>query len=376
MESPSKKLHNNHNVYILGAGFSRLRGLPLMSDFMTQMRDALEYHSQKGHDRECRAIETVLEFRLRASSAAYRVRLDLENIEELFSLASASLNQNEDQIRLSISATLDYSINTKSLRMANFRGSKTAFKNHSSWTMTPNPYDEHVASWQAPAYEYIVQALIGDKGRYRDSIENTFITFNYDTILEDALLSLNVPHSFGFETSALKLDKPGVKVLKLHGSVNWAIPKGARTRVDIMDSYRAVVDRGLSLELVPPTWKKDSKGTFDVIWKESLRALSEATRVVVIGFSIPPTDMHFKYLLASGLQENYSLREIVFVNPKDGLEQVQERCQLLFANQEHNAAKVRFIGSTVSEFVGQGTGDLNVASIGRPLPDDVQGISF
>jgi len=35
---------------------------------------------------------------------------------------------------------------------------------------------------------------------------------------------------------------------------------------------------------------------------------------VIIGFSIPPTDIHFKYLLAAGLQENISLRKIYCVN--------------------------------------------------------------
>ena len=34
----------------------------------------------------------------------------------------------------------------------------------------------------------------------------------------------------------------------------------------------------------------------------------------MIGYSIPPTDQHFKYLLAAGLQGNISLRDVVFVN--------------------------------------------------------------
>ena len=38
--SSKYKAHNDHNVYILGAGFSAQAGLPLITDFMNRMRDA------------------------------------------------------------------------------------------------------------------------------------------------------------------------------------------------------------------------------------------------------------------------------------------------------------------------------------------------
>jgi hypothetical protein len=165
-------------------------------------------------------------------------------------------------------------------------------------------------------------------------------------------------------------------VLKLHGSVNWAVPKKARTRFKVHSSYREVVQRQLVPQIIPPTWKKDSKGAFDEIWSSALRSLSAATRVVIVGFSIPPTDLHFKYLLAAGLRENYSLREIVFVNPSPGLEEVQRRSEGLFANQAHNAAKVRFVDATIEQFVGQGWDKKFVWSIGRSLPGSIQHLQF
>ena len=167
-----------------------------------------------------------------------------------------------------------------------------------------------------------------------------------------------------------------VKVLKLHGSVNWATPKGKRTQVEVMQNYRAVVDSGRIPQIIPPTWKKDSRGVFDDIWHHSLSALSDATRVVIIGFSIPPTDLHFKYLLAAGLRENYSLREIVFVNPDPGLTLVKKRCEDLFANQAHNAAKLRFVNMTADNFTGQGTDPSHVGAIARLIPASFQDLQF
>jgi len=137
---------------------------------------------------------------------------------------------------------------------------------------------------------------------------------------------------------------------------------------------KELIKAGLIPQIIPPTWKKDSRGAFDEIWTRSLKALSDATRVVVIGFSIPPTDLHFKYLLAAGLQENYSLREIVFVNPSDGMPLIEERCRSLFANQVHNAAKLRLVATTAEAFCGHGLFDGNVSSIARPISTEVQNL--
>ena len=78
------KAYNDHNVYILGAGFSAEAGLPLIKGFMNRMRDAAAGLADlPGREREVKAIERVLELRLRAAAAAYRLPLDCENIEEL-----------------------------------------------------------------------------------------------------------------------------------------------------------------------------------------------------------------------------------------------------------------------------------------------------
>lgn len=370
------KLHNNHNVYILGAGFSRLRGLPLIADFMMRMRDALEYHAKLGHRRECNAIEAVLSFRLKSSSAAYRVQVDLENIEELFSLASASPSPMEESIKLAIAATLDYAGQKTKAPVAKFQATQGAFQEKSNWNWATSGFSAPMGDWSAPAYEYIVRALLGDWTKAAGGNENSFITFNYDTLIEEALSALGVGYSLGFEERGKEKLSHDVNVFKLHGSVNWAVPKGARTKIEVMKDFRSVVNEGLTPQIIPPTWKKDSRGAFDDIWNQSLRALSDATRVVVIGFSIPPTDLHFKYLLAAGLQENYSLREIVFVNPAEGMALVKERCNSLFANQAHNAAKLRFVDSTAEAFSGQGTDFNHVWSVSRSIPASIQGLHF
>src|SRR6185436_6631419 len=68
----------NHNVYILGAGFSADAGIPLLNNFLYEMRLSMSLLREMGRERERAAIEEVLTFRKRAASAALRVNLDVE----------------------------------------------------------------------------------------------------------------------------------------------------------------------------------------------------------------------------------------------------------------------------------------------------------
>jgi hypothetical protein len=107
MNSPV--LENDHNVYILGAGFSVDGGMPLVQSFMARMRDSLGSLSDQRRNREIEAIKQVLQFRLEAAGAAHRTPFDPDNIEELFSLASAeNYDALEEHMRLAIAATLDH----------------------------------------------------------------------------------------------------------------------------------------------------------------------------------------------------------------------------------------------------------------------------
>lgn len=358
-------LHNNHNVYILGAGFSALRGLPTVANFMFAMRDAHPWLKARGREKEADAIASVLDFRLNAASAAYRIKLDLENIEELFSLASASSRTLTQKIQLAIAATLDYKLNA-------VRDTKLNFS-------TPINFDRAPAHWEknpfhgggrlefkCSAYEFFLNSLLGNWGSSSNLTENSFITFNYDLLVEEALAKLSLPFTYGFGS-----EKEGVEVLKLHGSVNWAKKEGSTTSYIKHNSYEDLLKNQQTPQLVPPTWRKIFTGPLRQIWDRSLNSLEKATRIIVIGFSIPPTDNHFKYLMAAGLQNNISLREIVFVNPASV--QLEQRANALFGDIS-NSSSVKFISSTLESFVSQGTIPEAISNYGRLMPNEIQNI--
>jgi hypothetical protein len=200
--------------------------------------------------------------------------------------------------------------------------------------------------------------------------QNSFITFNYDTLLEEALKELSLPISYGpqlkFPNVTLDPKLQAVPVLKLHGSVNWARPDTSKKDIEVFDDYDALIKKHLVPELVPPTWKKVFEHQLESIWEEAIKKLNTATRVIIIGFSMPTTDVHFKYLLAAGLQNNVSLREILFVNPaKDG--ELEKRARNLLRSAYIDSKRINFSPVDLNSFTNfTGTFGIGLHGLGRP----------
>lgn len=345
MNNIKNQVFPNHNVYILGAGFSVDAGLPVIANFLNRMRDSVDWLIEQQWERERKAVEKVFEFRLQAAGAAYRIGLDVENIEELFSLASASegdvrtSSMKSEQLSNAIAATLEFT-------------QATVRKKPTVRLLTTNkPISEYPESWRnsiksssvadkveivVPTYHIYAGILGGQYWVQSPQQQNTIITFNYDTLFEDALHEQQIKFTYGLSTrmdkkieydSSAKCatdtaqDSHDLPVLKLHGSVNWGTTRSNPERLKVFGNYMELRQTDYSPVLVPPTWRKVFGGALNQVWERARQAISDATRIIVIGFSIPQTDMHFKYLLAAGLRDNISLRQIYFINPDENLKE-------------------------------------------------------
>jgi hypothetical protein len=174
----------------------------------------------------------------------------------------------------------------------------------------------------------------------RVALGNQIVTFNYDVALENALIPA---HKFGAKdgygtgfTADWEEPDSQVKVLKLHGSINWmgvtfagvrpgsiasfSSSLGARPFVDNRDSLlptypNLILDRsvpsggdvGAARTLIRPTYeKKFSVGTsageewipfFESLWSQATEALHQTDRIVIIGYSMPEADRRARALL-------------------------------------------------------------------------------
>lgn len=144
--------------------------------------------------------------------------------------------------------------------------------------------------------------------------KDTLLTFNYDTVIEESIEEdfglWNPRDGYGIETTGITLswsnhwltarrvDRRSVskiQILKLHGSLNWgpytAGPVRLRPRPYVVRARRGapVYDRA---EILPPGWnKRVDRNPYRTIWAKARSALENCATLVVIGYSLPQTDL-------------------------------------------------------------------------------------
>ena len=163
-------------------------------------------------------------------------------------------------------------------------------------------------------------------------IDDTILTLNYDTLLDSALVSAgwNPAKGYGLIGGGGKISwarpKPNftaslanVKLLKLHGSLNWYVrgdfDKLARgfeakpTKVVISERPRTNEYHGLVRQIVPPIYGKFfAHKHWRALWSAAHNALLEAEALVIIGCSLVDTDFHLSGMLSHAVMERKSSR--------------------------------------------------------------------
>ena len=297
-----------------------------MAEFFNRTRDSVQWLNDNGYTREADAVQRVLDFRLQAAAAALRVDLDVENIEHLFSLVAAQAepdNQLARDVTLAIAATLEFARKVSRPREVQIFVQPGA---------TPPPgwraeTDVGTVFRVASAYEVIAGVMGGIWSERSEDTSNTILSFNYDLTMEEALRGLGASFNYGFDASSVHKNDSGhdpesqLLLLKLHGSVNWSICDDREdeikdwSSVDLHRDFHSLSRASQQPLLIPPTWRKVAFGPLSEVWGKAVQALASATRIIILGYSMPVIDQHFKYLLAAGLQRNISLRKITIFNP-------------------------------------------------------------
>jgi hypothetical protein len=306
-----------------------------MWDFLDQAQDLWARGEIRPEDRE--HFERVFDVVGALQIANSKARVDLVNIESVFNtLEMAKLvqafprterqttpEQAIQSLRVVIAATLE---ETTKFPYARGRG-----------LAAPEPY---------PAFAELVRHL---QRTAHPPHSVAVLTFNYDVCLDLALALAGVGYDYCLDPQT----RPGVGVvplLKLHGSLNWAIrdtqalevvpwrmenfvqllnaalfDDGLRYVLRPREHFRAFSDRvlgGAGLKdspfIVPPTWNKsDHHMAIQPVWKRAAEELSGAANIFVVGYSLPETDGFFKGLYALGTIGPQPLRRFWVVDPSD-----------------------------------------------------------
>jgi hypothetical protein len=163
-------------------------------------------------------------------------------------------------------------------------------------------------------------------------------TLNYDLLVEQALHAGDSPHrgaprcyygGFQYVQAVRKMTDVTKKkselvqlgneivLYKLHGSVNWAWERHALT-LKIHDDVRAVFrhnDEVGTPAIIPPIPEKEMPPEFSQIWNQARQSLSQCSRWLVCGYSLPPYDVALRAFL-EGILSKRNQALILLLSPE------------------------------------------------------------
>jgi NAD-dependent SIR2 family protein deacetylase len=214
---------------------------------------------------------------------------------------------------------------------------------------------------------------------YRKYDPVSVISTNWDILLDNAIKQEidNNYHKRGvvdyccYISSYRKNDesiKPGlemlglggfnVKLLKVHGSLNWLqCPKCLRLYVEFFskiatlrkekrkkcihctENFGNLSAHILETNMIMPSFLKDlSNPQYKIIWQNAGIEISEAKKIVFIGYSLPQADFEMRQLLARMTRNNAEIHIVDFLSDTNGkyLNEQEERFRTFFGGRKIN----------------------------------------
>lgn len=330
---------------MLGAGASYEFNAPLMKDFYNFA--ASLYVGKKSNERIRERFDTVFSFIDRLQKAQAKSNIDLHNIESVYTaLEMAKLLGLEE---LKTKKSQSWSELDKSMKyfLSKVIESRVILPYNNTIPRLRSPSNDALSFIALRGQTKIAEALYECKQLINNNWDVKIITFNYDLVVEAILASMNMDVDYKLNPSeSITENTEKVTLLKLHGSMNWykkKIEKGGKisskiTAVPILNKTMSTDEKmkffsvngsgdietrfseNLESIIVPPVWNKSSyHQEIKEIWREAALALSNASHIYCLGYSLPQTDGFFKQLFALGTVGFRPLQDFsVFdIEPKD-----------------------------------------------------------
>ena len=207
--------------------------------------------------------------------------------------------------------------------------------------------------------------LVSDIMRKNDAV----ISFNYDCVLDDSLRrkgnnkwSPRYGYAFhlGSQGALLTGDdywKPSqaaskddtIRYYKLHGSLNFHVEQESNPKSPVKLKQRPYTRQNGNprFTIIPPEWNKSfDQGFFGSLWQKAAQEIRKHKAIVVIGYSMPPTDLHSSSLFRTSMKAK-SIKSLIVVNPDQA---ARRRIRDTFSTGLDNESKV-ISCDTFREFV-------------------------
>jgi hypothetical protein len=160
-------------------------------------------------------------------------------------------------------------------------------------------------------------SLAGNRCAWHDALASSLnardviLSFNYDCLMDESLRHAAKRKwlaASGYGVAATgeigdwqdhsgygRFPKVGLRLYKLHGSLNWRVGAGGDLEL-LSDPYETRPDGELCI--VPPLWQKSfDAAPFRDIWLAARGVLTRVKALLVIGYSLPLTDVYTQAML-------------------------------------------------------------------------------
>jgi hypothetical protein len=300
-------------VWILGAGFSKSLGGPLLPDLLSE-RSRVDAVARFGKPLAEHAGRVYPIFRKHAAGpegARNGLPVYWEHAEEFLDFVDTAANGHAARQALfgTEMASFGFSeLRDSAKRVVAAECEITSLVDLSNTATMPE-------AWQP--YLYWMQQV-----KRTDSL----ITFNYDLVLE-TLGEAAGPKAPGKETvfgvEGYTNDKVAAQIFKMHGSIDWSERESnGAPFVQNPDPRAQITSKAGPLIAMPgPSKKLHCTTSFDGIWQQATEALSRAAVVVFVGYRFPPSDSESRTRLLAALRRNSSdrgLRVHTVLGPNTG----------------------------------------------------------
>jgi hypothetical protein len=317
-------------VFILGAGASADCGGPLMSNFLDIAQDLYLSGAVTQHND---AYQDVFKARGKLQAVNAKSKLDVNNIETLytaFELGKVIQKVSDltlDQIGEAVESLKRLIVTTLEMRIV-FKVGENGVIPH-------------------PEYGELAEIIKRLRTTVRPVRSVSVITFNYDVALDFALFKHDLGPDYCLDPAHPTHSSSPIKLMKLHGSLNWAKHGEAIIPLPVTDLLRGATKYALSTGdggirlfigsllqdffkefrkmdveknpvIVPPTWNKAEHHTaLTQVWARAASELAGAQYIFVVGYSLAETDSFFRHLFALGCHGDTVVRKMVVYDPDD-----------------------------------------------------------
>jgi len=369
-------------VFFLGAGFCADLGLPIMRDFQKASLDEYKYLLRENNKPAVRlflqSYEFYKDFCTCIRNGQNFIKIDPNNIEDVFCIAESFVSSGVQALKI----------------------------NENKWHVEGDIYP-HIGFWLWKIYQQC-PSLDARKGKEKQGfIYNDFFSFlkrhmysnsaiittNYDLICEYYMKLNGMEITYPIPTQQFRdiylLSKKDLYIVdlsfqtfpicKLHGSINyfeqhseikksdlyinreWAnkgdviggstIPsdRPGMFALDALSEIKKKMKLGWDVGVIPPTYSKISnKEWLKYTWNGALTLISQAKRIIFIGYSFPDSDGFMKAMFQAALSLKNSGNKLeVYVVDKDG--RMKNKFRNLFLT-----SKVNFFKGTFEEVWAKG----------------------